>query len=86
MIQRLNRNLTGPDALQAGEYATTVKPHITATMITVTICCPVCSGKKQLAHNHVIDRRTGDVTPAVKCPSCPFFDWIQLVGWAEVPK
>lgn len=86
MIQRLNRNLTGPDALQPGEYATHVKPHIAATMITVTVCCPLCGGKKQLDHRHVVDRRSGDVTPAVKCGACPFFDWIQLDGWAEVPR
>lgn len=85
MIQRLNRNLTGPEALQPGEYATHVVPHIAQTHITVTICCPLCGGKKQLDHRHVV-ARDGRVTPALACPSCPFFDRITLDGFGEVPR
>lgn len=85
MSERLHRNLTGPDALQPGEYATTIKPHITATHITVTICCPLCGGKKQLDHRHVV-ARDGRVTPALACTACPFLEWVELDGWGEVPR
>jgi hypothetical protein len=86
VIHRLNRNLTGEDAIQAGEYASIPDEHIAGTMITVVVACPQCGAKKRLDHQHVVDRTTGNVTPAVRCGTCTFFDWLQLEGWAGVPK
>lgn len=86
MTTRLNRNLTGPEALQPGEWASHVEPHITATMITVTVCCPLCSNKEQLTAEHVVDAATGNVKPAFVCSACPLFELIALDSWGEVPR
>lgn len=85
-VTRLNRNLTGPDALQPGEWASHVEPHISGTMITIVISCPLCGSKEQLTAEHVIDADTGNVKPAFVCSSCPLFELIRLDEYAEVPR
>jgi len=79
---RLQRLLSGNvDALDPGQFTTTLE-HQFATMITVVVCCPVCSSKTTLSAEHKVDEH-GFVSPAVKCSNgaCPFLEYIQLDGW-----
>lgn len=85
-LLRIRRNLTGEHALSGGEYTTIPNEHITRMMITVVICCPLCSAKSKLTDAFIISRRDGLVTPAFQCPKCPLLERLVLDGWAEVPK
>ncbi len=75
----LKRNLTGLAALDPGEWCSDP-----GEVITVHLCCPLCSSIVTLDSRHVI-ARDGRVTPAVSCKACPFLDWVTLTGWGEAP-
>lgn len=80
MIQLFLLNLTGPDALQPGEYAVTESDRVPAEPPLVTLCCPICGEKRELNEAHHITE-SGRVRPAFACRACPLLEWIQLSDW-----
>jgi hypothetical protein len=75
----LQRALVKGDDVTAGQYASEL--ITVANGRRVTIGCPLCGQRTELADGHVIDR-AGRVTPAFHCPAlCGLFEWLQLADW-----
>lgn len=67
-----NRNLSGPGALQCGEF-------VVGDDGRPLLKCAICGDVFSLP-SHCQIEPDGRVSPAVRCrgPSCPFFDFITL--------
>jgi hypothetical protein len=78
---RLARNLTGPDALIAGEYFVDIFKTDIGQPFTAYVACS-CGTVSPLSDKHVV-QKGGAVVPAFKCPQCALNDWLHLEGFGE---
>jgi hypothetical protein len=70
---RIQRHLGEPIDLDPGQY--------TINMVTArpVLCCPACACCNEIDASYAISR-TGEVTPAWRCPTnrCAFMEWLSL--------
>ena len=81
MALRLRRNLTGPDALEPGEYFVDVLKADIGAAFTVYVACE-CGARSVLPPSHVV-QKGGAVVPALRCASCGSNQFLLLEGFGE---
>ena len=75
---RLNRCLSGVECLRAGEFT------VETESARPVLCCPLC-GEQFILPSQCRIEPDGRVVPAVHCPQCCFFEYVELTDiWEEV--